>query len=421
LLLVGGGGGVVHYNILHASDDVKTSSHTSNHKNSNYYFSSLTMEEENQPVCIDNGSGVMKAGFAGQDTPSCTFPTLVGRPKHDKLMIGGLTANTVFVGNDADENRGLLTLKYPINQGIVTNWKDMERIWESIYGKSNLNVSKIEQHPVLMTEVPLNPNRNREKSAEVFFETFNVPAFFISPQATLSLYASGRTTGVVLDVGDGVTHSVPVFEGFALRHALTRSDVGGRDVTSRLQLLLRKSGSVFHTSAEFQVVRCIKESTCYVSKNVKQDEEQLSRDEKSMIQQYTLPDGRRLNLSGERFRAPELLFDPTLIGLEYRGVHKCLVDSIHKSDLDLRKTLYEHIVLAGGSTKFKGFGNRLLDESRRLAPKGTKIRITASPDRQWAAWIGGSILASLTSFKTMWIRRDTYEEMGCSVLHRKAL
>jgi len=297
----------------------------------------------------------------------------------------------------------------------------MERIWESIYGKSNLNVSSIDQHPVLLTEVPLNPNKNREKAAEIFFETFNVPAFFISPQATLSLYASGRTTGVVLDVGDGVTNSVPVYEGYALRHAISRSDVGGRDVTSRLQLLLRKGGYVFHTSAEFQVVRTIKEATCFVAHNVALEEEKVAEGDSGASHTLKLPDGRPIRMSSERFRAPELLFDPSLIGLEYRGVHQCLVDSIHSADLDLRKTLYEHVVLAGGSTKFNGFGGRLLDETRKLSPKGTKIRITASPERQWAAWIGGSILASLASFKDMWVRRDVYEDAGAASLHREAL
>jgi len=373
----------------------------------------------NQPVVIDNGSGVIKAGFAGQDMPSCCFPTIVGRPKHSKVMVGALGGD-IFVGKDAEESRGLLTLKYPISHGVVTDWKDMERIWESVYGKNNMNISKIEQHPVLLTEAPLNPNKNREKAAEVFFETFNVPALFVSPQATLSLYASGRTTGVVLDVGDGVTHSVPVYEGYALRHAIARSDVGGRDVTSRLQLLLRKSGYIFHTSAEFEVVRCIKEATCFVAFNLAK-EEQLESEQRSAGLAYKLPDGRLLQIAAERFRAPELIFDPTLIGLEYRGVHRCLVDSIHQSDLDLRKTLFGHIVLAGGSTKFNGFGDRLLNETRQIAPKDTKIRITASPERQWAAWIGGSILASLASFKTMWIRRDQYEESGRSLLHRGAL
>lgn len=372
----------------------------------------------NQPVVVDNGSGVIKAGFAGEEQPKCVFPSFVGRPKHLMMMVGGLEGE-LFVGKEADQNRGILKLRYPMSHGVVQDWNDMERIWAHVYDKTNLAINS-EEHPVLLTEAPRNPRKNREKAAEVFFETFNAPALFISPQATLSLYASGRTTGVVLDSGDGVTHAVPVYQGYALPHAITRADIGGRDITQHLQLLLRKAGYVFHTSAEFEVVRAVKEATCYVAFNP-QKEEALELESRNAYQSYKLPDGRPLQIGPERFRAPELLFNPSLIGLEYRGVHACLVDSIFKADLDLRKTLFKQVVLAGGSTKFPGFGDRLLNEVRKMAPKDIKIRISASPERQFAAWIGGSILASLATFKTMWIRRDQYEEDGNKVVNRQSL
>eukprot|EP00941_MAST-03F_sp_MAST-3F-sp1_P003818 g3818.t1 len=373
-----------------------------------------------QPVVIDNGSGVIKSGFAGTEAPKCIFPAFIGRPKHQKAMVGALQGD-IFVGKDAEQNRGMLSLQYPITHGIIEHWDDMERIWAHVYSKQNLAVSS-EEHPVLLTEAPRNPTKNREKAAEVFFETFNAPALYISPQATLSLYASGRTTGVVLDCGDGVTHSVPVYQGYALPHAITRSDIGGRNVTEHLQLLLRKAGYVLHTSAEREVVRAVKEETCYVSFNPSK-EEALEAEQRNAYQTYKLPDGRPLQIGPERFRAPEILFNPTLIGLEYRGVHRCLSDSVFKADLDLRKSLFRQIVLAGGSTLFPGFGDRLLNEVRKLAPKDVKIRISASPERQFAAWAGGSILASLATFKSMWLRREQYDEEGGSqaLLHKNAL
>jgi centractin len=370
-----------------------------------------------QPVVIDNGSGVIKCGFAGEETPKFVFPSFVGRPKHKKVMVGSLEGE-FFVGRDADQNRGLLSLKYPISHGMIRDWGDMERVWAHVYGKQNLSVSS-EEHPVLLTEAPLNPRANRERAAEAFFETFNAPALYISPQATLSLYASGRTTGVVLDSGAGVTHSVPVFQGYALPHAVTRSDVGGRDVDERLRLLLRKAGYVLHTSAELETVRACKEETCYIAFDPAK-EEQIELEQRSAHQAYRLPDGREIKVGPERFRAPELLFAPETIGLEYRGVHRCLTDSVFRADLDLRRTLFRQIVLAGGSTLFPGFGDRLLNEVRRLAPKDVKIRISASPERQFAAWTGGSILASLASFKSMWLRREEYDERG-HALHRDAL
>merc|ERR1719191_635050 len=170
--------------------------------------------------------------------------------------MAGAAEGDVFVGQKAEELRGLLTLKHPMSHGIVDDWLDMEHIWHHVY--STMKVTS-EEHPVLLTEAPLNPRKNREKAAEIFFETFGCPALFVSAQAILSLYASGRTTGIVLDSGDGVTHAVPIYEGFALPHSVMRSDVAGRDVTRHLRMLLRKDGVHFRTTAEFEIVRTIKE------------------------------------------------------------------------------------------------------------------------------------------------------------------
>jgi len=327
-------------------------------------------------------------------------------------MAGALEGD-LFVGPKAQEHRGLLSIRYPMEHGIVTDWNDMERIWQYIYSKDQLQTFS-EEHPVLLTEAPLNPRRNREKAAEIFFETFNVPALFLSMQAVLSLYATGRTTGVVLDSGDGVTHAVPIYEGFALPHSVMRSDVAGRDVTRHLRLLLRKEGANFHTSAEFEIVRTIKEKTCYLAAHP-QKEESLDSERLS----YLLPDGSTLEIGPARFRAPEVLFRPDLIGEEYEGLHECLVYSIQKSDMDLRKVLFQNIVLSGGSTLFKGFGDRLLSEVKKLAPKDIKIRISAPQERLYSTWIGGSILASLDTFKKMWVSKREYDEDGHRAIHRK--
>ncbi|KAG5457955.1 MAG: actin-domain-containing protein [Olpidium bornovanus] len=175
----------------------------------------------NQPVVIDNGSGVIKAGFAGGEQPKCFFPSCVGRPKHHRIMAGAVEGD-VFIGRQAQELRGLLKINFPMEHGVVTDWDDMERIWQHVYSEELKTLS--EEHPVLLTEAPLNPRSNREQAAQVFFETFNVPAMYTSVQAVLR-----RTTGIVLDSGDGVTHAVPVYEGFAMRHAIRRIDVAGRE------------------------------------------------------------------------------------------------------------------------------------------------------------------------------------------------
>lgn len=369
----------------------------------------------NTPVVIDNGSGMIKAGFAGEESVKCTFPSYVGRPKHTRVMAGAAEGD-YFVGQKAEDLRGILTLKYPMSHGVVEHWDDMELIWRHVYSEMKV---MFEEHPVLLTEAPLNPRKNREKAAEIFFETFGAPALFVSAQAILSLYASGRTTGVVLDSGDGVTHAVPVFEGFALPHAVMRSDVAGRDVTEHLALQLRRTGHVFSTSAEREVVRQIKEKECYLALNA-QKEEQVEHDKSSTQHHYRLPDGTTIALGAERFRAPEILFHPSIIGLEYPGIHELLAYSIQRADLDLRQTLFSQIVLSGGSTMFEKFGDRLLNDLRKLAPKDIKIRISAPPERKLTTFIGGSILASLATFKKMWVSKEEFEEDGFSILHRKA-
>ncbi|KFY08597.1 hypothetical protein V492_06099 [Pseudogymnoascus sp. VKM F-4246] len=371
----------------------------------------------NAPIVLDNGSGTIRAGFAGEDLPKCFFPSFVGRPKHLRVLAGALEGD-VFIGTRAQELRGLLKIRYPLEHGIVTDWDDMVKIWEWVYGDGLKTLS--EDHPVLLTEPPLNPRSNRDTAAQILFETFNVPALHTSIQAVLSLYASGRTTGIVLDSGDGVSHAVPVYEGFAMPSAIRRIDVAGRDVTEHMQMLLRKGGHVFHTSAEKEVVRLIKEKLSYVSLDPKDEERGwgVRKTTDNMMVDYVLPDGNKLKVGAERFRAPEILFNPEIIGLEYPGVHQIVVDSINRTDLDLRKSLFGNIVLSGGTTMTKGFGDRLLYEVQRLAVKDMRIKIFAPPERKYSTWIGGSILAGLSTFRKMWVSINDWHE-NPDIIHTK--
>lgn len=208
-----------------------------------------------QPVVIDNGSGVIKAGLSGEEKPKLIFNNYVGRPKHNKVMLTTHDQD-LFLGPECDKSKGLLKLSYPMSHGNVENWPDMEKMWGYIYKEMKVSAS---QHPVLVSEPLENPITNREKTGETFFEHMGVPAMFFQSQPILSLYAQGKTTGFVLDCGDGVTQCVPIVEGFAIKGASNRIDIGGRDVTEYLMLLLRRSGYNFHTSAEFQIVKNIKE------------------------------------------------------------------------------------------------------------------------------------------------------------------
>lgn len=361
-------------------------------------------------VIIDNGSGLCKAGLSGEQEPRSIVATVVGYPKSSAIMFGPVQRQ-YYVGKEAQEKKGILTYKYPVEHGIVTSWDDMEKIWRHIYRQA-LRM-KPRERPLMLTEAPLNPASNRERMTEIMFEHFRVPAMFVGLQAMMALYAAGRTTGLVLDSGDGVTLTVPIYKGNCLLHGISRMNFAGRDITRYLATLLLESGHTFLSSSEKEIVKNIKENMCYVCLDPDH------KKSKGSVRKYSLPDGNSINIGDQLFRTPESLFCPAVAGTSAPGIHHLITESINKCDEGIQKNLWGNVVMAGGSTLFPGLSERLLKELQKLTPRGMPVKILAPEDRMYSVWIGASVLTSLPSFKEMWVTQQEYKEVGPTVLQKK--
>jgi actin-related protein len=221
-----------------------------------------------------------------------------------------------------------------------------------------------------------------------------------------------------MDSGDGVSHVVPFYDGYCLPHCVLRLDLAGRDVTDWFMRILKERGHSFTTTAEREIVRDMKEKLTYVALDY--DAELKAAEESADIEKtYELPDGKVVTVGAERFRCPEVLFQPALIGKEDGGIHEKTFNSIQKCDVDVRREMYNNVVLSGGTTMFPQIGERMTKELTALAPATMKVKVVAPPERKYSVWIGGSVMASLSTFQQMWITKSEYDESGPTIVHRK--
>eukprot|EP00924_Labyrinthula_sp_SR-Ha-C_P005590 snap_masked-scaffold_131-processed-gene-0.6-mRNA-1 protein AED:0.03 eAED:0.03 QI:0/0/0/0.5/1/1/2/0/355 len=349
------------------------------------------------PIVVDCGSFTCKAGYANEDAPRAIFPSFTSRKRNKNKQ------KRIICGEYALQSSNLGHLSSPFDARFISDWDELQHVFYHTF--FNELQQSPEDFPILLTEPPLNPKKHRERLTEMMFDVFNVPATYIAITSTLSLYSSGRTTGVVFESGYETSFSVPIYEGYALPHAMDRLDYGGKDVTSRLKSETRYS-SKNSKIIENSILDSLKKEYCYIALDPDDPKEKLSLKDKP---QFKLPDGSLINAGIYLFEAPEMLFWSG-------GVHESIYGAIMRCDVDIRKDMYSNIILSGGNTMFKGFADRLNKEMVALAPAGIHIRVIAPPERDSSTWIGGSILASLQTFQDMWITREEYDDQGLGIL-----
>jgi len=368
--------------------------------------------DEKEYIVIDNGTGYIKAGFSGEDTPRCVIPTVVGqREIRNEQHQNDPNAQKyhTLIGTDAINNKADYDLKFPISRGEITDIDLCGDIWDHIF-EHELEIESGQAH-VLLTDTPLNDKENREKMAEILFEKFKVASMTIMNNAVLSLFSCGLTRGIVVESGEGVTNTVPVFEGYALPHAIQSMKVAGQDITQTLFEELRAC-DILISEQQMEVVQAIKEKMCSVALDYNkslQSPDPLSDEARSFV----LPDKRVIKVPHKaRFNATEIMFKPQQINGNTLGLPALINDSINKCDKDLKIDLYNNVVLSGGNSMLPGYKERIEKDLMKHIPDDAKseLNIICDSQRKYASWIGGSMLASLGTFSNLVINKNDYQE-----------
>ncbi|KAL1788173.1 hypothetical protein HispidOSU_014397 [Sigmodon hispidus] len=359
---------------------------------------------DHTPVICDYGSGLSKVGFAGAEAPTAVFPTIIGKLQHKNLLVG-LEEEDSFIGSEAQNNLSRLNMHYPITRGAITNWNSVEKIWHHSFYQV-LNIPP-DQHPIMITEPPLNNKDDKSRMTQILFETFNVPALYMANQGVLSMYAAGRTSGTTIEAGEGMTYFVPIINGYPLALSSTKLDIAGQDLTVYLLKLLSESGNLLVGTADLEYIRDLKEKHCYVALDY--DMEIAKTSTPSYKKKFQLPDGKEVILGQEAFMCSEALFNTSLIGRSSPGIHMQAQQSITSCDHSYWKTLFSHIMVSGGTASLAGLRLRLQREITKLVSPDLYVKVAISPYAKYGAWVGASILCSLPMFKDILYTTDSLE------------
>lgn len=374
-----------------------------------------------QSLVLDFGTACTKAGWSNQGESTFQIPSVVGRGRHKGAMLT-LGLKDSYVGRQAQQLRGILSLRQPFKQGLVQHWDDLEILWDYIWNQA---CSKVPTNDgkVLVSVPPLCPASDWRRLAEIILETPGVGGVYLANKSVLSMYGGGRTTGVCVDSGEDMTYIVPCLEGSPLPDATLILKMGGKHVTDRLLSLLThgkysfpddtfllwkrggRSSNRFTVASRRDVVREAKERFCKVapaSNTTSNEEEQVLR----------LPDGNIVVVGNEAFQASEVLFQPELAKKKYSGLHELVHASVMKCDEKVRPMLLSNIMLTGGNSLLSGLDARLANELTKLFPKNTKVKVQAQNGRENFTWDGGAHLCGLSSFQRLWLTKQDYKESG---------
>lgn len=407
-------------------------------------------------VVIDNGTGFTKMGYAGNQEPTYIIPSLYADNKPQRAA-GGPTKDLFedldfLIGDEAAACAGTHKISYPIQHGIVDDWDKMERVWQHCIYKY-LRIEP-EEHGFLLTEPPANPPENREYTAEVMFETFGVKQLHIAVQGTLALTASWTSkraeelglknceTGVVVDSGDGVTHVIPIVDGFVMNHAIQHIPLAGRDVTQFVLERLRERGEPIPAEDIQMVAQRVKEKYCYIASDMAKEFNKYDYDLPSYITRHEEMN-RKLNkkysfdIGYEKFLGPEIFFHPEMFSSQWTTpLHEVIDEVIWSCPIDTRRPLYKNIVLSGGTTMFQHFDRRLQKDLTKLVnarakehskqlKDGREIKYecnVVSHERQrYAVWYGGSVVGSSPEYAIKAHTKAQYEEYGPSICRQNAM
>ena len=364
---------------------------------------------------IDNGSGYMKAGFSGEEAPKVMFPTMVGKTKVEGIYVGDEKKESI-IGSEAEKKFGILDISYPIQGGTIVNWDEMERIWaNTFYGELKIST---EEHNLLLSESPFITRKDREKMLEMMFETFNCASTYLVAQSVLAAYSVGKSTGISIDCGHTSLNFAPIYEGFLQRHCVQHIPIAVKDINDFLINLLIKNGQVIDSKMQKQSIIKAKESFCFLRHD---NEDEIEKKKEEETKEWELPDKKKITINKERFQATEVIFDPKQFGYDYPNFQELFKKTVKGIDSDLREIMLANIIFNGGTTLIKGFKSRVTQEIEQAGQDYEfKKKVHTYPEAQFMAWLGGSILTSLTNFENLWITKAEYKEEGkATIVHKK--